>query len=239
MIRSIIVAIFLLIFFIISIPIFVFEWILGKFSENAKNKSCKRVVSFAFKVILFISGVKIDKSGLENIPKDTAMLIIGNHNGFFDILVMYTVIPEVFGFVAKKEIEKVPFLRVWMRLINCLFIDRANIKEGLKTILKAIDQVKAGISVCIFPEGTRSKDGKLLPFKEGSFKIADKSGCPVLPVAITGTADVLENHFPKIKKTRVTISIAPPFYPDSLDKEDRKHMGAYTQNIIQNMLDNK
>lgn len=237
MIRTILVGLFLVIFFIVGLPVLLVEYIIGKFNRNARDKSSKVIVKFAFKVILFISGVKIDVTGKENIPMDEPLLIIGNHSGFFDILVLYTVIPHVFGFVAKKEIAKVPFLRLWMKLINCIFIDRTNIKEGLKSILKAIDKVKRGVSICIFPEGTRSHDGNLLPFKEGSFKIADKSGCAVLPVAIKGTADIFENHLPKIKKARVTIKIASPFYPDSLDKEDRKHMGAYTQKIIQNMLD--
>lgn len=237
MIRTILVGLFLVIFFIVGLPVLLVEYIIGKFNRNARDKSSKVIVKFAFKVILFISGAKIDVTGKENIPMDEPLLIIGNHSGFFDILVLYTVIPHVFGFVAKKEIAKVPFLRLWMKLINCIFIDRTNIKEGLKSILKAIDKVKKGVSICIFPEGTRSHDGNLLPFKEGSFKIADKSGCAVLPVAIKGTADIFENHLPKIKKARVTVKIAPPFYPDSLDKEDRKHMGAYTQKIIQNMLD--
>jgi 1-acyl-sn-glycerol-3-phosphate acyltransferase len=81
-----------------------------------------------------------------------------------------------------------------------LFLDRKDTKQGLKIILKAIDYVKEGISIFVFPEGTRSKDGKMIPFKAGAFKISTKTGCPIIPVVLSGTADIFENHLPKIKK---------------------------------------
>lgn len=239
MIRLILVALFLIVFFIISIPIFLIEWIIGKININARHRSTKCIVSFAFKVCLFLSGVKIDATGADNIPGDTPILFVGNHNGFFDILVSYTVIPNVFGFVAKKEIRKVPFLNIWMYFVNCLWIDRDNMKESLKTILKGVDQLKSGISVFIFPEGTRSRDGKMLPFKEGALKMAEKAKCPIVPVAMTGTAEIFEQHFPFIKKGKVTIQIGEPIYADQLEKEERKFLGAYTQNKISEMLYSK
>ena len=90
---------------------------------------------------------------------------------FFDILLTYSRCPRLTGYVAKKEMEKIPLLSTWMRFVYCLFLDRENPKEGLKTILQAIDYVKQGISICIFPEGTRNKGEELsmLPFKEGAF----------------------------------------------------------------------
>lgn len=239
MIRLIILCLFLTVFFILSIPVFLIEWILGKINMNARHKSSKIIVSGAFKICLFISGVKIEATGVENIPKDTSVLFVGNHNGFFDILVSYTTIPGIVGFVSKKEVKKVPFLNVWMYFVNCLFIDRENIKEGLKTILKGIEQIKSGISVFIFPEGTRSKNGKMLPFKEGSMKMAEKTGCPIIPVAFSGTSAIFEDHFPKIRKGHVSVTYGKPIYPKELSKEDKKFLGAYTQNIIQEMLDSK
>lgn len=238
MIRITLIAIFLVLFFLLSLPLCLLEWILEKLDfMNVRNKISKAVVGWGFRVCLFISGVKIEASGTENIPKDTPILIVGNHNSMFDILVSYTVIPNIFGFVAKKESKKVPFLNMWMHFINCLWIDRDNMKESLKTILKGIEQLKSGISVCIFPEGTRSKDGKMLPFKEGSLKMAEKAKCPVLPIAMKGTAEIFERQFPKIRKGTVKIQIGKPFLAADLEPEQRKFLGAYTQEIIQNMLD--
>ena len=118
-------------------------------------------------------------------------------------------------------------------------LDRKNIKAGLKTILEGIEKVKGGSSVWIFPEGTRCKakdPAELLPFKEGSLKIAEKSGCPVVPVAITGTAEILEKHFPFIRPSHVTIEFGKPFYIKELPAEDRKRAGAYSEARIREML---
>lgn len=89
-----------------------------------------------------------------------------------------------------------------MKRLYCLFLDRENPKEGLKTILQAIDYVKHGISICIFPEGTRNKGEELslLPFHNGSFKIAEKTGCPIIPMSLNNTCDIFEGHFPFIKR---------------------------------------
>ena len=108
-----------------------------------------------------------------------------------------------------------------------------DIKAGLKTILQAIEKAKNGISICIFPEGTRNKtQDTFLPFHEGSFKIAEKANVPIIPMTIVNSAAVFEDHFPKIKKATVVIEYGKPIYPKELDKETRKSMGTYVQNII-------
>ena len=108
----------------------------------------------------------------------------------------------------------------------------------MKTILKAIEYVKNGISICIFPEGTRNKGEELtlLPFKEGSFKIADKTGCAVVPISLNNTAAIFENQFPRIRKTHVVIEYGKPVYPKDLDRETRKHLAPYFQNIVQETI---
>lgn len=113
------------------------------------------------------------------------------------------------GFVAKKEIEKVPLLNIWMRYLYCLFLDRKNMKEGLKTILTGIDYLKAGTSIVIFPEGTRNKsiDG-VLPFHAGSFKLAEKSGCRIIPMVQNNTAAALEDHLPFFKRLTLSLNLA-------------------------------
>ena len=99
--------------------------------------------------------------------------------------------------------------------------------------------MKNGVSIWIFPEGTRNTNEditELLPFKEGSLKIAEKSGCPVIPVAMTGTAEVLEKHFPFITPSHITVYYGKPINIKELDPEDRKHPGAYTRNVLIGML---
>ena len=240
MIRFLLVALTLFSFLILSIPMLIYYHFLGKKNPDKKNWQCLKIVQFMFRLILKISGVRCTVLGRENIPEDTAVLYIGNHRSYFDILIGYATVPGLTGFVAKKEMERYPSLRDWMRNVNCLFLDRENIKEGLKTILKGIEQVKNGISVWIFPEGTRNEEGKLyelMPFKEGSLKIAEKSGCPVIPVAIAGTADIFEKHIPFIRPAQVIIQYGEPIYLKKLPPEQKKFSGAYTREVIAGMLE--
>ena len=239
MIRFIIVCICVIGYLILSIPILLAEWVVGKFNPRAKDISSLRIIQTVFRFILKVTGADITIIGHENVPKDQAVLYIGNHRSFFDILLTYVHCPDLTGYVAKKEMEPIPLLSIWMRYLHCLFLDRKDIKEGMKTILTAIEKVKNGISICIFPEGTRNKGNdelELLPFHEGSFKIATKSGCPIIPMAISNSAEIFENHFPKIKPCKVVVEYGKPIYPEQLSKEDKKRLGAYTQGIILEML---
>ena len=239
MIRFIIVAITVIGFLILSIPILLIEWIIGKFSPRAKEISSLRIVQGVFKFILWEAGTKVTIIGEENVPKDTPVLYIGNHRSYFDILLTYSRCRDLTGFVAKKEMLNYPFLRTWMKRVYCLFLDRDNIREGLKTILTAIDQVKNGISVFIFPEGTRNKGEELslLPFHAGSFKIAEKSGCPIVPVALNNTINIFEGHLPYIRKTHVVLEYCSPIYMNEMEKEDRKKIDVYCQKIIKDTIE--
>ncbi len=233
MIRFILGATFLILFLIVSYPLFLVEWVIGKINKTAKDYSSLRIVQWAFGVILKIAGVKTTVIGKENIPEEAA-LFVGNHRSYFDILLLYVQCEKLTGFVSKNALEKVPSLRVWMRYLYCLFLNREDPREGLKTILKAIEQVKEGISIVIFPEGTRNSGEELsmLDFKEGSMKIALKSGCPIVPVSINNSAEIFENHIPKFKKTHVVIEYGKPIYPKELTRDEQKVIGAFCQNLI-------
>lgn len=237
MIRTILLCIFLFLFLTLTLPLLLVEWIIGKFNRRAKDISCLRIVQWAFRLILLITGVETIVIGEENIP-DEPVLYVANHRSYFDVLLTYSRCPRLTGYVAKKEMEHIPSLSIWMRNLYCLFLDRDNPKEGLKTILTAIDYIKQGVSICIFPEGTRNQGEELtlLPFKEGAFKIATKTGCPIIPIAMNHTADMYEAHKPRLKKTRVVIEYGAPIDPKTLDKESPKHIGAYTAGIIQETL---
>jgi len=239
MIRLVLVAIFLLIFFIISIPMFFIEWIIGKFSHEAKSISSLRIVQITFKIILFICGTKTTIIGLENIPKDEPALFIGNHRGIFDVVIAYSIMQRLTGFVSKKEMNKIPVIRVWMRHLHCLFLDRHNIKEGLKTILKGIDLIKNDkISISIFPEGTRNSDDDVKPFKEGSFKFAEKSGCKIIPMVQNNTESIFEKQFPFIRRTHTIIEFGKPILMNELEKDERKVIGSYTHKIVTEIYEN-
>lgn len=234
MLRYVIIILFVALFLVGSIPLLLVEWIIGKFNQDLKNKSSMAIVLWAFRTILWLAGTKVIVNGEENIPQDTAVLYVGNHRSLFDIPITYVRVPRPTGYIAKLELKKIPVLQFWMSNMHCLFLDRKNIKQGLKTILTGIEKAKSGISVCIFPEGTRNKNNDLvLPFHEGSFKIAEKAGVPIVPMVLVNTASIFEDHFPKVKKATVIVEYLEPIYLDKLEKEQRKFIGAYVHDMIE------
>lgn len=208
------------------------------FAKNPEKswKKSRRFVSGFFRTELKIAGCKIITKGLENIPKDEPVLFVGNHRSYFDILVYHESIGKPLGYIAKVEIKKVPLLPLYMDDIGCLFLDRNDIKQGLETINKGAEYLKMGHSLVLFPEGTRNQKDELLPFKEGGFKMAEKSKCAIVPVAISGS-DLLLESAPKkhIRGHKVVIEFAEPFYPASLPPKERKAMYARLPEIITSM----
>ena len=132
MIRLLLVLFTLVGFLIFSYPFLVAQVSLGKKDPHARDLETIKVVRSVFKVLLKLAGVTVTVKGAENIPEDTAVLYVGNHRSYFDILAGYTTVPTLLGFVAKKEMEKIPLLRTWMVNVNCLFLDRKNIERRLK-----------------------------------------------------------------------------------------------------------
>ena len=166
MIRTILSVIFAALYLILGIPVLIIEWVIGKFNKRAMDISSLRMVQWAFRVIARICGIRLTVIGKENIPTDQAVLYIGNHRSYFDIILSYSLCPDLTGYIAKDSLQKVPLLSTWMKRLYCLFMNREDIKQSMKIILQGIDYVKKGISICIFPEGTRNrgKETELLPF---------------------------------------------------------------------------
>ncbi|MBS5191044.1 MAG: 1-acyl-sn-glycerol-3-phosphate acyltransferase [Lachnospiraceae bacterium] len=237
MLRTILAVLFAVCYLIIGIPVLFVEWLIGKKNPHLRDISSLRMVQWAFRVICRICGVKLTVKGQENVPKDIPVLYVANHNSYFDIMITYALCPDLTGYIAKDSLEKVPLLNIWMKRLYCLFLKRDDMKASLKTILQAIEYVKKGISICIFPEGTRGDSDEMAPFKEGSMKIAEKTGCPIVPMAISHTRDIIKDHMPFVKPTHVTVEYGAPIYPKELAKEERRALGRLSQNMIQEMLD--
>lgn len=236
MIRFIFVFLYLVGFLLFSIPLSAVLQLIGRKNPALKDSISQSVIKWAFGCCNFLAGVRVDYIGLENIPKEGAFLYVGNHRSYFDILLTYPCFPRPTGYVAKAEMEQVPLLAAWMRNIHCLFLNRDNIKEGMKAILKGIEEIKSGISICIFPEGTRNHHpDELLPFHEGSFRMAVKAKCPIIPICINNSSAIWEEHLPFIKKTHVIIEFGKPIFPEELSGDDRKFIGAYVRDQIQSV----
>lgn len=207
-----------------------------KGNDEAEKIIYEHVLDWA-EYILRKAKVDLEVEGLDNLPKENC-LYVANHQSLFDIPVLLAGIKRPMGFIAKNEIKKVKIISDWMEMIHCVFIDRENIRESVKAINKGIDNLKQGYSMVIFPEGTRSKDGKMGDFKKGSMKLALKSDVPVVPVVINGTYKLREgNKNNKIKSGKVKIIIKKPIYLDKLEKEDKSKLADSVRDIIKTELE--
>lgn len=235
MLRFILMVLYMCLVYLMSLPTWLYLYFVRKVNPQKAAKLSQKFVAGNLAVVAGMSGSEITILGEERVPEDTSVLYVGNHRSIFDIIISYKYLKNNTGFVGKDSLVKTPLIGRWLKYCNGLFLNRTDIKEGLKTILHGIELVKEGTSIFIFPEGTRSKTDDLLPFKEGSLKIAEKTGCPVVPVAITNTEKVFEDQFPRIRKTHVIIEFGEPIDLKSLDKETRRHSGAYVRDVIINM----
>lgn len=239
MIRLILVASTVILYLVITLPILLVLWLIGLKNQHARDVGTRTLIRGVFRLILFFAGTKVTVIGQERIPRDQAVLYIGNHRSYFDILLTYTTVPGPAGYIAKIELCRFPIFPIWMKYIHCLFLDRKDIKQGLRTILAGADEIRNGTSMFIFPEGTRNRedsDDQLLEFHNGSFKIATKTNCPIVPVAIRNSASIFEAHLPWIRKTHVVLEYGEPFLPSELTREEKREIGAYTQKRILTML---
>ena len=132
--------------------------------------------------------------GLENIPKDRPCVFVANHRSYYDIPLLLAGLEKPHGILAKEELEKIPLLNRWMKLLGCVFVQRDDVRASVRALNDATAIVEGGRSFVIFPEGTRYKgeEGGAGEFKAGAFRIAVKTGAPVVPVAVTGARALFE-----------------------------------------------
>ena len=170
----------------------------------------------------------------QNIPKGVACVFVANHRSYYDIPLMLTCLDGPHALVSKAEVEKIPLVRGWMKLLHCVYVNRGDARASLRALNQAAEEVKQGRSVSIFPEGTRYKgeEGGIGEFKGGAFRIATKTGAPVVPVAISHSRDVMENNHMLMHPAKVTVRILPAIQVAELDKETKKALPELVQEQI-------
>ncbi len=238
--RSFLVLLSIIIFFIFSLPLFAIEWVIGKISPRARDISLLRISQGFCSFLLFLCGTKVEYIGREHLPREGAALYILNHRSLLDIPLTLTQFPAPTGYIAKKELAGVPVLGWWIRLLYGFFLDRSDVKAALKTILAGIENLKKGISVAVCPEGTRGRgadEREMLEFHEGTFKLATKAKVPIIPVTICGSSNILEDHFPWIQSTHAIVEFGAPIDPASLTKEESKFIGRYVRGIMMETME--
>ncbi|MFA9399330.1 MAG: lysophospholipid acyltransferase family protein [Clostridiaceae bacterium] len=204
-----------------------------KSKEKAEEYAYVKIRNMA-NYILKITKSQVEVKGLENIP-DGSCVFVANHQAIFDGFLILKYIDKPYVLVAKKEIQKLPIINSWMKEISTIFIDRANVRESLKSINKGVSYINEGYSVVIFPEGTRSLGGAMNEFKKGSMKLALKSNVPIVPIVIDGTYKVLETG-KKVRGHNLKMTVLNPIYTENLSKEEKNKLSLNIHDLIEEEL---
>lgn len=179
-----------------------------------------------------VTPMVVETRGKHNIDKTQSYVIISNHQSQYDIFVLYGWLGIDFKWVMKQELRRVPALGVACEKIGHIFIDRSNTAAALRSLDEAKSKIVNGTSVIFFPEGTRSRDGKLGRFKKGAFRMALDLGIPILPVTISGTRSILPTQSFDLFPGRASMTIHPPLDISGYDKDSIHALMEKTREII-------
>ncbi len=163
-------------------------------------------------ILLF---VKVEVKGRENIDKNTSYVFVANHQGAYDIFLVYGYLNHNFKWMMKKSLEKIPFVGAACRISKHIMVDRSSASAVQKTMESAKRILKEGMSLVVFPEGLRTHDGKLNKFKRGAFSLASEFGLPIVPLTIEGSFDVMPRSTFNITPGKISLTIHKPIYFDN------------------------
>lgn len=190
------------------------------------------------RLITALAPVRVEVSGREHIEPGRSYVVVANHQSQFDIPVIYGHSGMDLRWVAKAELRRVPFIASGCRAIGHIFVDRSNPEQARRAINQAIDRLEPGTGLMFFPEGTRSRGNRLLPFKKGAFRVAIDQQLPVLPVTVVGSREVLEPDSARIRPGRVRIIIHQPVAVEGMTTVDLGELRRRVHAIIEASLEN-
>jgi 1-acyl-sn-glycerol-3-phosphate acyltransferase len=222
------------------IAIFTIVWILyglvlSIFDRSGRIMHLKCAVPWA-KVILWVCGVRVKVNGKVHDEGDRPGIYMSNHQGIFDIFTLLACLPVDFKFVLKQELMKIPLFGFALKRARYISIDRENPRLAVKSMNEAAEKIRNGTSVLIFPEGTRSVDGQLLPFKRGGFHLALKAACDVVPISIVGSHLIVPKGSLRIKKGKIVMNIGEPIPVEGYSKKDTVQLMARVRDAMTNQM---
>lgn len=188
------------------------------------------------RIILWVSGIKTTVKGLENIDPARPRIYMTNHASYFDIFALLAFLPVDFKFIMKQELMRIPLFGAAVRRAGYIGIARDEPRKAAESINEAAKKIASGSSVLIFPEGTRSEDGILLPFKKGGFTLAMKSGCEIVPVAVIGSHRIVKKGSFKINKGSITVSFGKAIPVASYTKRETDALMARVREAMLELL---
>jgi 1-acyl-sn-glycerol-3-phosphate acyltransferase len=210
------------------------------FSFFSRNGNVLHLMArFWANAILWMSRTKITVTGVEKLSRGSSYIYMPNHQSNADIPLLLGRLPVQFRWLAKAELFKIPIFGRAMRGVGYISIDRSNRKSAFESLARAARTIRSGTSVLIFPEGTRSRDGRLLPFKKGGFVLAVDSGVPIVPIVIHGTCNIIpKGHF-MIRSAPLTLQIMDPVETADYTRKTKDALAERIRTILIEHLDNE
>lgn len=191
-----------------------------------------RIANIWARMLLWLASTRVTVIGAENILPDRPQIFMANHQSDFDILIVLAHVPGQFRWIAKKELFKIPVFSKAMKNAGYIEIDRQNHEKAMKSLDEAARKIREGKSVCTFPEGTRSKDGTIKPFKQGMFHLAIKAGVPIVPISIIGAHEIMPKRTLKVRPGRITMIIDRPVDASGYTIETRGELIEQVRSVI-------
>ena len=185
------------------------------------------------KVVLRVCGIKVRAGGQENVDAGVPRIYVTNHQSYFDIFALLANIHVDFKFIVKQELMRIPLFGFAMRKAGYIGIERGNLRKAIKSMNKAAERIKGGVSILIFPEGTRSTDGRIQRFKKGGFHLACRSGCDIVPVTILNSNRIVPKGSLKIDKGSINMKIGKPI---SVKGYNKKNVSQLIERVRYTML---
>lgn len=172
--------------------------------------------------ILWCTGLSVTVEGRGHLQPGRQYIYMGNHTSALDIILVYAHLPGNIAFLAKKELFRIPFFGWAMRAMGCIPVDRANSQRARRSVDRAVQALQdLALSFIIYPEGTRTRDGRLQPFKKGAFILAIRSGLPIVPVAVSGAFAAYPKGARSLTRAPIKVIIDQPVETDRFTEEDR------------------
>lgn len=189
-------------------------------------------------VLLWAGGARLEVHGQHHVDPSRPTLYISNHQSTIDIPALFVAIPVNLRFVAKKQLQYVPLLGWYMLLAGYIFVDRGNRAKAIQSLERAAERIRRGVSLIMYAEGTRSPDGRILPFKKGPFALALKAGVAVCPVTIEGSGRLMPKNSWRITPGPIKVKIGAPIDASKYGPDDRERLiHDVRQVIIQQSLE--
>ncbi len=237
MFRTILLAIFFWIIMLVSVAFLPVFHILKLFSWKAASFFIKHYAKYGVKLMFKAGGIKTSVEGIKNIPASKKICFISNHQSYLDIPVLVDALPRQIGFAAKKELNNIPVINIWMHALGCVIIDRRKPSDSIDKMKQRIDKIEKNKPLVIFPEGTRSKSQKMRNFKTGGISLLPSKNIYIVPVTIDGSYRLLEERS-LLKPGKIRVTIHPPIKTENIDSEDFRKLAKKLENIIQKPLQN-